>query len=617
MTAGASGEVVLAMAGHVDHGKSALVRALTGQRTDRRRAELERGLTVDLAHLVVAGPPPVAITDVPGHVDYLGNTLIGLAGGTHALLVVAADDGWMPQTEDHVRAATHLGVPIAAVAVSKTDLVDAARVGAVADDVRRRLGPDAAPPVVPVSTIDGQGLEALREVLGALSPPAAPGAPRLWVDRAFQVEGRGLVVAGTLTSGRLAVGDRVTVAPAGTGGRVRGLQQHGRPVEVAVAPGRVAIDLADAHAQRGDRVVAGGLERRAPRTDAVDAWVWGRHPAGIGDRGAWILHVGSTQVEADVDPLGRAPVPDGGDAPVHLRLARPVPLVQGDRFVLRDVGRRVVAGGGVVLDPAPPGRARGGAARRARAEVLAVVRDADDPLAAIVDADGGLAPVDRVVATVADPDAAREALAGHVVTAVWRDRVGDRVRSLLAVAGPDGRAVDAVVAEVAGELGAPAAVVRSLLGGLSGVARRDTRVVASERRGDLDAVRARALAALHTSLREAPLAPEPLDAMADAAGVAAADLDRLVRDGKLLRSGRYGFLPGAVDVVVGRLRELEERVGPFSVAEARDVLGITRKHAVPWMELLDRLGVTSREGDRRRVRPSAGSPPPSPARTGR
>ena len=407
-------EVVLALAGHVDHGKSALAGALTGSRTDRRQAEQARGLTVDLGHLVLHGPRPVAVTDVPGHVDYLGNTVVGLAGATHALLVVAADDGWMPQTEDHVRAATHLDVPIPVVAVSKTDLVDESRVDAVADDVRRRLAAVGdSPTVVPVSATAGYGLDELRDALAELSvSPAPDGAPRLWVDRAFRVEGRGLVVAGTLAAGALVVGDRVTVAPYGRTGRVRGLQCHGRSVDRATAPARVAVDLADVAADRGDRLVAGALGRQVPATTRVDAWVHSQHVPGIGDRGAWVLHVGSTHVEVEVAPLGRQPLVAGEDGPVALRLARPVPLVHGDRLVLRDAGRRVVAGGGVVLDPAPPPRPRGRRAREGRARSLATLRIAPDPAAALADADGGVVPATRIIVALADPTAGGNPVSG-------------------------------------------------------------------------------------------------------------------------------------------------------------------------------------------------------------
>ena len=611
-------EVVLALAGHVDHGKSALAGALTGARTDRRQAEQARGLTVDLGHLVLDAPRPVAVTDVPGHVDYLGNTVVGLAGATHALLVVAADDGWMPQTEDHVRAATHLDVPISVVAVTKTDLVDDDRVAAVVDDVRRRLAAVGdAPAVLPVSVAAERGLRELREALTALPvPTAGEGAPRLWVDRAFRVEGRGLVVAGTLATGALAVGDRVTVAPHGATGRVRGLQCHGQAVNRATAPARVAVDLADVAAERGDRLVAGALGRHAPATTRVDAWVHSQHPSGIGDRGAWVLHVGSTHVEVEVAPLDRAPLVDGADGPVALRLARPVPLVHGDRVVLRDAGRRVVAGGGVVLDPAPPPRARGRRARDDRSRVLATLRSAADPAIALADADGGVVPATRLATALADPASGEDVVAGHVVTAAARDRLAAVARDLLEEAGAPGRAVDQVVAGMATATDVPAPVVRAVLDDLDGIVRRDTRMVLADRGDDLDADRQQALARLHAALRAAPLAPAPLDDLAADAGVPPADLDRLVRHRQVLRSGPYGFLPAAVDLVLARLGDLEARGGAFSVAQARDALGITRKHAVPWMELLDRLGATTREGDRRRLTP-AGSPPTPRAPDGR
>ena len=268
------------------------------------------------------------------------------------------------------------------------------------------------------------------------------------------------------------------------------------------------------------------------------------------------------------------------------------------------------AGGGVVLDPAPPPRARGRRARADRARVLATLRSSSDPATALADADGGVAPVARVRSALADPAAGGADVAGHVVTTAARGRMAAATRDLLAAAGAAGRGVDEVVAGVADVTHVPAPVVRAVLADLDGIVRRDTRVVLAARGADLDADRQQALARLHAALRTTPLAPAPLDDLAAEAGVPAADLDRLVRQRQVLRSGPYGFLPAAVDLVLGRLRELEAGSGAFSVAQARDALGITRKHAVPWMELLDRLGATVREGDRRRLTPGGSSPSP-------
>lgn len=614
-------EVVVALAGHVDHGKSALAHALTGQDTDRRRTEQQRGLTVDLGHLVLTAlDHAIALTDVPGHVDYLGNTLVGLAGATHALLVVAADDGWMPQTEDHVRAATWLGTPVAVVAVTKADAVGDDRVAAVVADVRDRLTALRAPvaPVVPVSAVDGRGVDEVARVLAGLTPPPSAGrAPRLWIDRAFRVGGRGLVVAGSLTHGRVAVGDRVAVGPVGAVGRVRGLQQHGHEVEAADAPTRVAVDLVDANAARGDRLLAGDLRGHVPATVTIDTWVASRHDPGIGPRGAWILHVGSTHVEVEVRPLADDVVADGADGAVRLRLARALPLVHGDRFVLRDVGRRVVAGGGVVLDPQPPPGGRGRAARTARARVLGDLHAATDSALGLVEADGGATPVTRVATAVGIPDVDVDRRADHAVSPAWLDRLAEVVTDRVTAAGPDGAPVDSVVADTRALLAVPADVVRAALDGVAGVTRRDIRLVAMARREDHDRARSGAMTALHERLRAHPLDPPVLAEAAAAAGVGPADLDRLVRRGAILVSGDHGFLPAAVPLAVARLRDLEASTGPFTVAQARDVLGVTRRHAVPWMELLDRLGVTVREGDRRRLSPSAGSGPPGPPRTPR
>src|SRR5829696_4439477 len=354
---------VVATAGHVDHGKSALVRALTGMEPDRWAEERRRGLTIDLgfAWTTLRSGRRVAVVDVPGHEKFVGNMLAGVGSVPAAMLVVAADDGWSAQTAEHVAALDALGVRHALLAVTKCDLADPAPVLA---DARERLGRTSMGdvPAVAVSALTGTGvleLGAALETLFAGLPPPDPVAPvRLWIDRAFTIKGAGTVVTGTLSAGSVAAGDRLLL-----GDRevvIRRVQSLGAPVERASATARVALNLrgvAVEELSRGDALLTPGAFRR---TDAVDVTL----TAVPGDRlpSEPVAHIGSATVGARLRPLE-------GTA-VRLRLASGLPLRVGDRLLLRDPGSRRVLGADV-RDVDPPELRRRGAARQRAAELAA------------------------------------------------------------------------------------------------------------------------------------------------------------------------------------------------------------------------------------------------------
>lgn len=374
--------LVVATAGHVDHGKSALVEALTGTHPDRLEVERRRGLTVALGHAwSVLAPPPgetsgpvdLALVDVPGHRRYVGTTLTGLAPAPAALLVVAADAGWSAQTHEHATVLRALGVEHGVVAVTRADRADAARLQESVRSVQERLAGSAAEgwAVVPTSVRSGRGLKRLREELWRLGQGAAArtraGPADLWVDRVFSAPGAGTVVTGTLSRGGLAVDDAVTLT--GRGGTrpatVRGLQQLGRSVPHARAPTRVAVALRgtprDA-VHRGDRLTGGPTDATtAPvATTVLDARVDAL--VGPGDwAGDLHLHLGTTHAPVRVRPLG--------PGAVRLRAGRPLPVVDGDRAVLRDPASSTVLAG-LELLPDPPDLARRGDARRRALEIL-------------------------------------------------------------------------------------------------------------------------------------------------------------------------------------------------------------------------------------------------------
>ncbi|MEY2754512.1 MAG: selenocysteine-specific elongation factor, partial [Actinomycetota bacterium] len=355
---------VVATAGHVDHGKSALVQALTGVHPDRWEEEKRRGLTIDLgfAHTTLPSGEELSIVDVPGHVRFLRNMLAGVGGVDACIFVVAATEGWKPQSEEHLRILEMVGVTHGVIAMTKSDLVDDDWRSLQEMDIRDRVAGTFLEdePIVAVSSTSGEGLEALRSELEALvhrSPSAADrGRPRLWIDRVFAAKGSGTVVTGTLTGGVLRSDQVVTVlGERPHEARVRGIQVHGAKVD-SVGPGhRVALNLAGVEHQqlrRGDAVVDPAQWRATTRLDA-SLTVLAALDHRVSRRGAYTLHAGSGEHPARLRVLGPESIAPGETGHVRLHVTTPLPLVRGDRFVLRESGRDETVGGGVVLDVAP------------------------------------------------------------------------------------------------------------------------------------------------------------------------------------------------------------------------------------------------------------------------
>src|SRR2546425_6721643 len=350
---------VVATAGHVDHGKSSLIRALTGIDPDRLREEQERGMTIDLgfAWLKLPNGQEVSVVDVPGHERFIHNMLAGVAGIDFALLVVAADDGVMPQTREHLAILDLLGIARGAVALTKIDRVPPERVAQVADEIDALLAPTALAqaPVFQLSPVTGAGIEALRahldEVSHTINQIRAGGNFRLSVDRCFTIAGAGLVVTGTAMSGEVTVGSEVRALLAGTSARVRSIHAHNRPAARGRAGERLALNLAGldgkAPIARGDWIVAGNVPPPARKLDV-------RLKVASEPLKHWTpvhVHIGAADV------LGRVALLDDADL-AQLALERPVGAVRGDRFIVRDQSARRTLGGGTVIDVFPPARGR-------------------------------------------------------------------------------------------------------------------------------------------------------------------------------------------------------------------------------------------------------------------
>ena len=655
---------VVATAGHVDHGKSALVRALTGREPDRLAEERRRGLTIDLGYVwtdleMDGRSVTVAFVDVPGHERFLTNMLVGVGAVEDVLFVVAADDGWSAQSEEHLEIITLLGRRIVAAAVTKAVPAGAARTADVVAEVRDRLADAGAPdtPVLAVDALQPAGLEELRAVLveglaagtgvadsGGRVGDQVAAFPRLWVDRVFTAAGAGTVVTGTLVSGRLQRGGQVAVLPGGIRGRIRELRSLEMSVDAATAPARVAVALAGVDAariDRGDALV--GLRRDGSpdgvATQALDVSLVALSHGVVGQRGAWQLHLGSARREARVLPL-LGDLQPGEEGLARIEVEEPLPARVGDRFVLREVGRRRTAGGGTVLEVAPQDTRRGVTARLVHAEALEGIRDAratTDRVAAVVAVRGGAARLAAMEAAVGGPLAATLGEAGPVVQLdtmlVERDRLTEWVVAAATAAreAPTVPAVDAPIvsrdqlAAAVTDRGCPTALVPAVLrvllegGEAADVGGRIVhRIHLDTYLAGRDARRERLLAALEGADQrragerpgaepgEGPDAGAGLilldsDEVEEVHGVPRFELQPMLDAGTVLQRDGVLFSPATVTSALALLESGPAAGGaPFTASDARQAWGLTRKHAVPLLEHLRAAGLTSFDGTHHR-----------------
>ena len=360
--------LILGTAGHIDHGKTTLVKALTGIDTDRLKEEKARGITIELgfAHLELPGGIRFGIVDVPGHEKFVRAMVAGVGGMDLVMLVIAADEGIMPQTREHLDILRLLGVKNGLVALTKQDMVDKEWLGLVSEEVRDFVAGSflEGAPIVPVSSRSGEGLDQLRAELVRLAERVdekrREGRFRLPVDRVFTVAGFGTVVTGTLLAGEIRVGDELELLPSGHEGRVRGIQEHGEKTEQGRAGQRLAINLQGIdldQARRGDVVVPRDVFRT---TRAVDVRLdyLASAPRELKHRATLRLHSATYEVAAQVILLDRDTLQPGESAYVQLRLKEPALLLSGDSYILRISAPATTVGGGCVLDPFPPRRRR-------------------------------------------------------------------------------------------------------------------------------------------------------------------------------------------------------------------------------------------------------------------
>lgn len=579
---------VVATAGHVDHGKSTLVEALTGMQPDRLADERRRGLSIELGYCWtrLADVGDVAFVDVPGHERFVTTMLAGVGPVPAAMLVVAADDPWMPQAAEHLAALDALDVRHGVLVVTRADLADPAPALARARAELASTSLREAPAVV-VSGRTGQGLPELRAVLGemlrAMPAPDPEADVRLWVDRRFHVRGTGTVVTGTLPAGTVRAGD--TLSFDGRPVRVRAVESLGTPVPSAVGVARVALDLGGKTPEglrRGSVLVT--PDAYEP-TDLVDVRLLGE--GHVPERP--VLHVGATSLGVRARPLA--------EDLVRLTLPHALPLRIGDRALLRDPGSRQLWGVRV-LDPAalPLPRRRGAAARRAK-DLAAV----DGSVASEIER-RGVARRSRLVRHGATGDVPATALASGdwLVSAAqvraWRSSASAHLAESSTSSRP---AVPA--AQLTRALGLPD---EGLLPALLPSGWRLSGGGVSPALADLPERLSAALDALVASLRAAPFDAPPADRLRSL-GLSPQDLALLARGGHVLRlADGVVLLPGADDLAVNLLASLPQ---PFTTSEARTALGTSRRVVLPLLGHLDRTGRTVRlPDDRRRLRTPAG-----------
>ncbi len=605
---------VIATAGHVDHGKSSLIVRLTGIDPDRFAEEKRRGLTIDLGYAWTALPSgrEVGFVDVPGHERFIGNMLAGVGPVRLVLFVVAADEGWKPQSEEHLQILDVLGVHGGVVALTKRDLVDAETLAIAEEEIVERLVGTAleGAPIVPVSSVTGEGVEDLRDALDAMlaaAPAPEDARARLFIDRVFTIKGAGTVVTGTLTGEALSVGEDVELFPTQARARIRSLQTHKRAEERAEPVSRVAANLVGAEREtleRGDVLGRPGAWRPTGTIEASLRPVRGLAHA-ITGRGAFKLYAGAAEADAKLRLLGRTSLEPNDEAFVRIRLARPLVLDVFDRFVLREAGRRETVAGGIVLDVAPPARPGPDAidrlVRRAtssRAELpalLALERGAVDA------AEAGL----LTGAPAADPlvggwlvrpglrEAVTEALGAHLrdhhaahpleegaPLAGCRRAVAQALRREGAPADPEliEALIDADVAD--------GTVVRT-----ASALRLTSHVVTLDRRSaDIE----RLLGAVGGEHETTPPTVRDLQTQ----GIGRDVLDAAVREGLVIRvSPELVFAPE----VIARAEDVVREAGAagITVSAFREALGTSRKYAIPLLEWFDTRGITRRDGDLR------------------
>ncbi len=623
--------MIIATAGHVDHGKTRLVKALTGVDTDRLPEEKRRGLSIDLgfAYRTLPGGATLGFVDVPGHERFLHTMVAGVAAVDFVVLVVAADDGVMPQTREHLAIIDLLGIRCGAVALTKTDRVDAARVAECRAVIEKLLRPTtlAEAAIQPVSAETGEGIAALAETLGRaardLPARAADGRFRLTVDRAFVLPGLGLIATGAALSGRIEAGQPLVLSPSGAAVRVRAIHAQNRAAAQGTAGDRLGLQLAGierAQIARGDWLLDPALHAPTRRIDGRIRLL-PNESRGMRKGATVHVHLGAADILGRIVPLDAETLAPGASALVQIVLDRSASALYGDRFVLRDSSAQRTIGGGVVIDPFPPARGRRRPARHATLRILEQ-RDINDVLRALLaQTPTGLALAPFAAARNLSADTLERLLdeAGAIAigtapdvvafaSAHWLalkeaflvalgaahaknpDRAGEHPGLLLPQRMPDARpkAVNALARELAQE---------------GRIAREGPLVRLSHHRAEGAGTSASAWRTIAPLLEADP--PPTLSELSKRADLSSSDAERALlaalAQGLVVRIAKARFLTAPAFRRLATVAEAlaGERPEGFGVAHYCERARIGRNLAIEVLEHLDRIGFTRRRGNLR------------------
>ncbi|MCS6831301.1 MAG: selenocysteine-specific translation elongation factor [Armatimonadota bacterium] len=622
--------VIIGTAGHVDHGKSTLITALTGTNPDRLKEEQERGMTIDLgfAALTLPNGQMVGIVDVPGHERFLKNMLAGAGGVDVVLLVIAADEGIMPQTREHLDILRLLDVKSGVVALTKSDIVDAEWLQLVTDEVRAFLQgtPLEHAPIVAVSAVTGQGLQqllaALQEAVAHV-PNREVNAPfRLPIDRVFTLAGAGTVVTGTLVSGQVRVGDPVEILPPGLQSRARQIQVHGRKVETAVAGSRVAVNLPGVEKEqlaRGMVCAPPGVFQPTRAFDAQLSLLPGA-AKGLAHRARIRLYLGTAEVIGRVSLLDSEQLEPGQQGFVQLRLDKPLVAARGDRFVIRTYSPMLTIGGGIVLEPHAPRHRRFDPPVVARLQSLLRGNPEQKVLAILAQSPGGMDEAELARRAEMDPanlaailsQLASQQQAVHIGEVWFARNVWDDLRRRAESALRHYHQQNPLRA------GMPREELRSTLGGRLPARLFEAVLMRWQQEGvivlqgtlvrlagfavRLNERQQRLAQRVEQILREAGVTPPPLEVICQQAGAppdaVRAMIQVLLEQGTLVRlEGDLFFHRETINQLAELVRRTIQEKGSLSVGEFRDLTGSSRKFAVPLLEYFDSVRLTRRVGD--------------------
>ena len=618
--------LVLGTAGHIDHGKTSLVKALTGTDTDRLKEEKERGITIDLgfAYMPLPSGTILSIIDVPGHERFIRNMVAGAAGIDMVLLVIAADDGVMPQTREHLEICSLLGIQHGLVAVTKADMVDDEWLKATIGDIKGFLNGSflEGAPVVPVSSVTREGVQELisniDSIAKAIKQRRAGDLLRLPVDRCFSIKGFGTVVTGTLVSGRVRVGDEVELLPETIKARVRGIQIHGRQVEEGVAGSRVAINLQGVERdtiKRGDTVTSSGM-LTVSRTVELLISLLPSAPRPLKDGAEPMFHIYSSATQGTVTLLNSKEIKPGESAFARIRAREPMVALHGDRFVLRSSDAGTV-GGGIVLDINPPKRSR----KEAVEELNILSSGAMKAKALLYVKRGGLngvtandlsarfnAPADLLKPVISEVVSSGDALKtdeGLVSAGIVKTLSGSVISEIKEYHKKEPMKEGMQREELRSRLRAP----QNILGMAIERLVRDRMVVAEEdilRLASHKASGGEVKSRIEKVYLDAGLTPPTISELLEKMKIEEREaldlLHLLAKEGRLVKVKELFFSKGPIDGLVQKIMDFYKRKEEMTTQEFKELTGLSRKFAIPLVEYLDQQKITIRVGEIRRLR---------------